>query len=349
MTHPPQAQPDGTQGSGEPRVASSGVPGPPRLLGPREVRALAAELELRPTKARGQNFVIDPNTVRRIVALAGVTKQDHVLEVGPGLGSLTLGLLGVVAGVTALEIDPALADRLPATASEFAPGLADRLTVINADALDAGELSLPVAPTAIVANLPYNVAVPVLISALIALPSLRSGLVMVQKEVADRLCAGPGSRVYGAPSVKVAWFMTASAAGTVPPSVFWPAPRVDSGLVRLTRASDANADADADVDAVGGQAPESPSITPKQAHTATPTRPLAPEQVRRTAFAAIDAAFGHRRKVLRTVLAPWAGSLAAAEDILHACGIDPRARGETLAVADFRALALAKLALSGDQ
>ena len=338
-------QASGAQGQG----SAAGDPAV-HLLGPREVRTIAAELGLRPTKARGQNFVIDPNTVRRIVALAGLAERDYVLEVGPGLGSLTLGLLDVVAGVVAVEIDPVLASRLPATIAEFAAGRTDRLTVLTSDALNVANLALPVAPTAIVANLPYNVAVPVLISALIALPSLRSGLVMVQKEVADRLCARPGSRVYGGPSVKVAWFAEASTAGSVPPSVFWPAPRVDSGLVRLARYTGD----DEQVAGTHGDAGEHDSAgTVRQTVTAGQTGAAGetpePELVRRTAFAAVDAAFGQRRKVLRTVLAPWAGSLAAAESIFDTCGIDPRARGETLAAADFRALALAKLALADTQ
>ena len=303
------------------------------LLGPRQVRALATELGLRPTKARGQNFVIDPNTVRRIVTLAGITADDAVLEIGPGLGSLTLGLLATGASVMAIEIDPLLADRLPVTVAHYAPSRAGRLTVRTADALDIAITELPTPPTAIVANLPYNVAVPVLISVLLALPSLRSGLVMVQKEVADRLCASPGSRVYGAPSVKVAWFMAASAAGSVAPSVFWPAPRVDSGLVRLRRWPDSHASR------------QHTCSNEPSGLAAVRDQSLNSEQIRATAFAAIDAAFGQRRKVLRTVLAPWAGSTTAVETILESCGIDPRARGETLSASDFRCLALANLAL----
>ncbi|MFI0433955.1 MAG: 16S rRNA (adenine(1518)-N(6)/adenine(1519)-N(6))-dimethyltransferase RsmA, partial [Candidatus Nanopelagicales bacterium] len=203
-----------------------------RLLSPADVRRLAAELDLRPTKAKGQNFVIDPNTVRMIAARADVGPNDVVLEVGPGLGSLTLALLPLVRRVIAVEIEPALATRLPYTAAEFAPAVSDRLTVVCGDALHLPELPGP-APTALVANLPYNVAVPVLLEVLAAYPTIERGLVMVQKEVADRLCAAPGSRVYGVPSVKLAWYADAAPAGTVSASVFWPAPRVASGLVRF--------------------------------------------------------------------------------------------------------------------
>ena len=277
-----------------------------RLLSAADVRRLAAELDLRPTKAKGQNFVIDPNTVRMIAGRAEVGPDDVVLEVGPGLGSLTLALLPMVRRVAAVEIAPELAARLPETVGEYAPALQDRLTVVFADALDLPRLPDPVGePTALVANLPYNVAVPVLLEVLGAYPSIERGLVMVQKEVADRLCAAPGSRMYGVPSVKLAWYATAQPAGTVSASVFWPAPRIASGLVRFRRR------------------PE----------------PLADDATRRRAFAAIDAAFRQRRKVLRTALAPWAGTPAAAESILQACDISPGARGETLAAADFACLA----------
>lgn len=283
--------------------------GEARLLTPADVRALAAELDLRPTKARGQNFVVDPNTVRMIADRAQLAPDDVVLEVGPGLGSLTLALLPKARAVTAVEIEPALAQRLPRTVTQCAPDFAERLRVVTADAVRLPELPGP-APTALVANLPYNVAVPVLLECLAALPSLRGGLVMVQREVADRLCAPPGSRVYGVPSVKLAWYATATSAGTVSASVFWPAPRVASGLVRFVRHHD-----DSNVEA-GAEDP-----------------------LRRDAFAAIDAAFGQRRKVLRTALAGWAGSPPRAEVLLRACAIDPSARGETLTAGDFRCLA----------
>ena len=238
-------------------------PAGPRLLGPAEVRSLAAELDLRPTKQRGQNFVIDPNTVRRIVRESGVGPDDVVVEVGPGLGSLTLALLGVAGRVVAVEVDPLLAGRLPATVAEFAPDRTERLEVVAADALRVTELPGP-APTALVANLPYNVSVPVLLHLLSLLPSLRSGLVMVQAEVADRLAAAPGSKVYGVPSVKAAWYAEVRRAGAIGRNVFWPAPNVDSGLVAWTR--------------------RDPPTT----------------RVSRTdVFAVVDAAFAHRRKALR--------------------------------------------------
>jgi 16S rRNA (adenine1518-N6/adenine1519-N6)-dimethyltransferase len=272
------------------------------LLGPAEIRDLAARLGVAPTKKLGQNFVHDPNTVRRIVAAAGLTPQDVVLEVGPGLGSLTLGLVGAAAHVHAVEIDPVLAAALPATVTS------DRLTVHHADALRVTAADLRPPPTMLVANLPYNVAVPVVLNLLAELPTLRGGLVMVQKEVADRLVAGPGSKVYGVPSVKLAWYATARAAGRVPPAVFWPVPNVDSGLVAFTRRTPP-----AEVD-------------------------------RRAVFAVIDAAFAQRRKTLRAALAGWAGSPADAEKILLSAGIKPQARGESLSVEEFAAIAAAATA-----
>ena len=209
-------------------------PAGPRLLGPAEVRPLAAELDLRPTKQRGQNFVIDANTVRRIVRESGITGDDVVVEVGPGLGSLTLALLEVARRVIAIEIDPLLAERLPATIAAYAPDQADRFEVVLADAMRVEAVPGP-PPTALVANLPYNVSVPVLIHLLTLLPSLERGLVMVQAEVADRLAAGPGSKTYGVPSVKAAWFADVRRAGAIGRNVFWPAPNVDSGLVAWTR------------------------------------------------------------------------------------------------------------------
>jgi len=278
------------------------------LLGPAEVRRLADRLGLRPTKTLGQNFVHDPNTVRRIVRTAGLDPTDVVVEVGPGLGSLTLALLPAVSTVYAVEIDPVLAGALPATVAEHAPQYAGRLRVVHADALrlSAGELTGAAPggaagpePTALVANLPYNVSVPVLLHLLATLPSLRSGLVMVQREVADRLTAVPGSKVYGIPSVKLAWYAHARPAGRVPPSVFWPVPNVDSGLVAFTR------------------------------------RPAPADVPRDKLFALVDAAFAQRRKTLRAALAGWAGGAPAAEQILIAAGIDPGARGEALTVQQF--------------
>lgn len=273
------------------------------LLDPRTIRALAAELDLRPTKQRGQNFVHDANTVRRIVAASGITADDVVLEIGPGLGSLTLGLLEAARHVTAIEIEPALARRLPRTVAERMPDAAERLSVVEGDALEVDALPDP-QPTAVVANLPYNVSVPVLLHLCETFTAWTRGLVMVQLEVADRLVAPPGSRVYGVPSVKLAWFAEASRVGTVPPTVFWPVPNVDSGLVRIVRR----------------EPPET-----------TATR----EQV----FAVVDAAFAQRRKMLRSALAGMFGSSAAASEALVAAGVDPQARGETLDVVAFARIA----------
>ncbi|MBB3041494.1 16S rRNA (adenine(1518)-N(6)/adenine(1519)-N(6))-dimethyltransferase RsmA [Nocardioides soli] len=270
----------------------------PRLLGPADVRALAARLDLRPTKQRGQNFVIDANTVRRIVREAGVTADDVVVEVGPGLGSLTLALLEVVGRVVAIEVDDKLAGLLPETIAAYAPAQADRLEVVRADAMRVDEVPGP-PPTALVANLPYNVSVPVLLHLLALLPSLERGLVMVQAEVADRLAASPGSKVYGVPSVKAAWFADVRRAGAIGRNVFWPAPNVDSGLVAWTRR-------------------EPPS-------TMVP---------RERVFDVIDAAFAQRRKALRGALRV----LAPAEVVdaaLERAGVAPLARGETLTVHDF--------------
>lgn len=275
-----------------------------QLLGARETRAIASDLGVSPTKKLGQNFVIDPNTVQRIVRAAGVEPGETVLEVGPGLGSLTLALLEVGCRVIALEIDPVLAARLPITLAEHAPG-ADA-TVVLADAMRVKRDAILShgTPTMLVANLPYNVSVPVLLHLLELLPELRGALVMVQKEVADRLCAPPGSRTYGIPSVKAAWFGKAEAAGSIGRNVFWPEPNVDSGLVRVTRASPPNC--------------------------AGP---------RERVFAVVDAAFAQRRKALRSALAGIAGGPDAAEAALRAAGVDPRARGEQLGIAEFARLA----------
>jgi 16S rRNA (adenine1518-N6/adenine1519-N6)-dimethyltransferase len=276
---------------------------PARLLTAGDVRRLAAALGVRPTKRLGQNFVVDANTVRRIVRAAALEPDDVVLEVGPGLGSLTLGLLPEVARVVAVEIDPILARALPQTVADHAPALLDRLEVVAADALRVRTVPGP-APTALVANLPYNVAVPVLLHLFDVMPSLDHGLVMVQAEVADRLAAPPGSRTYGVPSVKAAWWARMHRAGSVPRSVFWPVPNVDSALVAFTRR----------------QPPESA---------------VSREQV----FAVVDAAFAQRRKSLRAALAGWAGSAPSAELALRAAGIEPSARGEALDVEAFARLA----------
>lgn len=272
-------------------------------LGATHVRELAARLNVRPTKSWGQNFVVDANTVRRIVRVAGVGPDDVVVEVGPGLGSLTLALLPEVAQVIAIEVDPALAAALPETIHAHAPAYVDQLTVVQADALAVTDLPGP-APTAMVANLPYNISVPVVLRFLEQFPTIQRILVMVQLEVAERLAAPPGSKVYGVPSVKAAWDAEVSLAGTVPRSVFWPVPRVDSGLVRLTR-----------------RAPAATGVS------------------RREVFSCIDAAFAQRRKTVRAALAGWAGSAEEAELILRQAGVDPRTRGEQLAVQDFAAIA----------
>jgi 16S rRNA (adenine1518-N6/adenine1519-N6)-dimethyltransferase len=271
------------------------------LLGPAEVRSLAAGLDLRPTKQRGQNFVIDANTVRRIVRESAIVSDDVVLEVGPGLGSLTLALLEVARRVVAVEVDDRLAAALPGTVAARAPGT--DFEVVHADALRITEVPGP-APTALVANLPYNVAVPVLLHLMALLPSLQRGLVMVQAEVADRLAARPGSKAYGVPSAKAAWFADVRRAGAVARSVFWPVPNVDSGLVAWTRR-------DPPTDRVS----------------------------RRQVFAVVDAAFAQRRKVLRGALRPLAGSAEAAERALLAAGVEPTARGEQLDVAAFARIA----------
>lgn len=268
---------------------------------------MAAELGVRPTKTLGQNFVHDANTVRRIVLSAGLSAHDVVVEVGPGLGSLTLGLLEPAAAVIAVEIDPVLAARLPRTVQERAPGLAATLTVLQADALRVRAGDFVQQPTALVANLPYNVAVPVLLHLFAELPTLHSALVMVQAEVADRLAAPPGNRTYGVPSVKARFYGTVTRAGSVPRGVFWPVPGVDSGLVRVERH--------------------------REPAWATDTA------TRHRVFAVVDAAFAQRRKTLRAALAGWAGSPVEAERRLRAVGIDPRTRGEQLDVAAFVALA----------
>jgi 16S rRNA (adenine1518-N6/adenine1519-N6)-dimethyltransferase len=285
------------------------------LLGPRDIRVLAETLDLRPAKHWGQNFVVDAGTVRKIARLAGVGPGDHVLEVGPGFGSLTLALLETGADVTAVEIDPRLAATLPTIAAAHAPDDAPRLTVIHADALrvtasdvedaraaregDAGN-----APTALVANLPYNVAVPVILTALENFPGLERVLVMVQAEVADRIAAPPGSRTYGIPSAKVAWYGSARRAGNVGRAAFWPVPRVDSALVLVERR-------------------DPPATTAR----------------REDVFAVVDAAFAQRRKAMRGAIRAMAGSPEAGDRVLERAGVDGLSRGETLDIAAFARLA----------
>lgn len=287
----------------EGRCRLSGPALPPSLLGATEVRRIAEAIGLRPTKQRGQNFVVDANTVRRIVRTSGVGPDDVVVEVGPGLGSLTLELLGVARQVVAVEIDPVLAGRLPVTVADHAPDHADRLHLVQADAMRVEDLPGP-APTALVANLPYNVSVPVLLHLLERFDSIESVLVMVQAEVAHRLAAGPGSRTYGVPSVKASWYCDVALAGTIGRQVFWPVPNVDSALVSLRRRP-----------------------TPGD------------ETLRRATFRVVDAAFAQRRKTLRAALSGLVGSGAAAEEALRSAGVDPQARGEQLDVADFARIA----------
>ncbi|MEY4136413.1 MAG: hypothetical protein RL205_541 [Actinomycetota bacterium] len=272
------------------------------LLGAREIRELAESLGIRPTKKLGQNFVIDPNTVQRIVRSADVVPTDHVLEVGPGLGSLTLALLQEVASVIAIEIDPVLAEQLPRTIALHMPDRAGALTLIVSDAMKVDVV--PGEPTALVANLPYNVSVPVLLHLLEVVPSIRTALVMVQKEVAERLAAEPGSRTYGIPSLKARWYGEVRMAGNIGRNVFWPEPNVDSALVRVDRR-------------------EQPTC----------------ESSREWVFKVIDTAFAQRRKSLRGALAQLAGSPDAAEQALRAADIDPGRRGEALTLPEFIALA----------
>ena len=268
-------------------------------LGPAEIRDLAGLLDLQPTKKLGQNFVVDANTVRRIVAAAGVTDADTVVEIGPGLGSLTLGLLATGASVVAVEIDRRLAEQLPRTVDLLRPGAP--LTVVAADAMTITDL--PGNPTILVANLPYNISVPVLLHLLEYFPGLRSGLVMVQAEVGQRLAAPPGSKVYGSPSVKAAWYGGWRTAGQISRQVFWPVPNVDSILVGFARHA----------------------------------TPLGTEGERRATFRIVDAAFQQRRKMLRQALAGVLGP--AASDILERAGVDPTTRGEQLSVDDFLSIA----------
>jgi 16S rRNA (adenine1518-N6/adenine1519-N6)-dimethyltransferase len=275
---------------------------PPDLLGRSAVRELAERLDFKPTKRWGQNFVVDANTVRKIVRVAEVSAGDVVLEVGPGLGSLTLALLEADAQVVAVEIDPVLAAALPDTVADRAPDQRENLVVLNLDALKLTHGTA--APDVLVANLPYNVAVPVLLHLLSEFDSLDRGLVMVQWEVAERLAAPPGSRTYGVPSVKAAWYADVTLQGRVRPSVFWPPPNVESGLVGFRR-------------------------RPAPRTTAS----------RDEVFACIDAAFAQRRKSLRAALSRWAGGPDAADAALRAAAVDPSLRGERLTVEQFATVA----------
>ena len=267
------------------------------LLGGNEIRQLAEELDLRPTKKLGQNFVTDPNTIRKIVTAAKLKGNETVVEIGPGLGSLTLGLLEAVKELIVVEIDPRLAGRLQQTIASKAPGA--KCQIVLADAMKVREL--PRNPTALVANLPYNISVPVILHFLERFPSLEKGLVLVQTEVAARLAARPGSKVYGGPSAKVAWYAEANLAGSVSRNIFWPIPNVDSALVYFAKRD----------------------------------KPLGDEELKLKTFDVIDHAFAQRRKTLRQALATWAETPSEAERILIAAGVSPQARGEDLSIEDF--------------
>jgi 16S rRNA (adenine1518-N6/adenine1519-N6)-dimethyltransferase len=276
------------------------------LLGGNDIRDLAARLDVVPTKKLGQNFVTDPNTIRRIVAAAKLDGSETVVEIGPGLGSLTLGLIEVANKVIAVEIDPKMAAALEQTIAKRAPGANFKL--IHQDAMKVTDLGDQ--PSSLVANLPYNISVPVLLHFLEQFESLQTGLVLVQAEVAHRLAAKPGNKVYGVPSVKLAWYAESALAGNIGRNIFWPVPNVDSALVYFAKRAVA----------------------------------LGDEELRLATFAAVDGAFGQRRKTLRQALADWAGSAAAAEVLLLAAGVDPQKRGEQLDVHDFVKIAQAKMA-----
>jgi len=286
--------------------ADSGAQARVELLGAAHIRKLASDLNVVPTKKLGQNFVIDPNTVRRIAAEAHLQTDDVVVEIGPGLGSLTLAMLPLVSEVVVVEIDRVLAQQLPLTVAKHAPSLADRLNVMNADAMTVTQLGCE--PSKLVANLPYNISVPVVLHFLEQFPSIQEVLVMVQAEVADRMAAGPGSRTYGVPSAKLAWYGNVTKAGNVGRNVFWPAPNVDSGLVRIVR------------------------------HEQNPD-----ESLRAKTFAVIDSAFGQRRKTIRSALGAALGTTTQVEQVLAVAGIDSGLRGEQLAIADFLAIARAAI------
>ena len=274
------------------------------LLGGADIRALADALGVVPTKKLGQNFVTDPNTIRKIVAQAKLTGNETVVEIGPGLGSLTLGLLEVAKSVIAVEIDHKMAAAIQDTVSKRAPG--KNFFLVSADALKVTEL--PLEPQALVANLPYNISVPVLLHFLEHFPTIHSGLVLVQAEVAHRVAATPGSKVYGVPSAKLAWYAESNLAGNIGRNIFWPVPNVDSALVYFIK-----------------------RVTS-----------LGDEALRLDTFQVIDEAFAQRRKTLRQALANWAGSPALAEEILLRAGIDPTKRGEALTILDFVSIAKAK-------
>ncbi len=301
-----------------PRLPSDAQPSESGLLGPIEVHAICEALGVRPTKTLGQNFVHDAGTVRRIVRDAGIGEGTQVVEVGPGLGSLTLGLLEAGAWVRAIEIDPVLARALPVTVAQRMPDAAQRLHVVNRDAVQIeGLADFGVdwdAPTHLVANLPYNVAVPLLLSMMESFPSLDYALVMVQAEVADRLAAEPGSRTYGVPSVKAAWYGNANRAGTIGRSVFWPIPNVDSALVSLRRLE----------------------------------TPRGDTALRLATFEACDTAFSQRRKTLRAALKNWAGGADTAQELCDRAQVDSSIRGEKLGIEDYVRLGRALLEMRAE-
>jgi 16S rRNA (adenine1518-N6/adenine1519-N6)-dimethyltransferase len=272
------------------------------LLGAVEIREIAERIGVRPTKKLGQNFVVDANTCRKIVKSADVRSTDVALEIGPGLGSLTLAMMESAKEVIAIEIDDRLSAELPETAKRHGFDTS-KLTIINEDAMNIS--TLPIEPTVLVANLPYNVSVPVLLRFLELFPTLRSGVVMVQSEVADRLVAKPNSKTYGSPSVKATWWADLTSAGTVSRSIFWPVPNVDSSLVRFVRHQSAG-----------------------------------DEALRKVVFKIIDAAFAQRRKMMRAALSDMCGGSAAASSIIEASGIDPTIRGEALELSDFIKIAI---------
>jgi 16S rRNA (adenine1518-N6/adenine1519-N6)-dimethyltransferase len=277
------------------------------LLGAAEIRELAAALDLKPSKSLGQNFVHDGNTCLKIVRTAGVQPDDVALEIGPGLGSLTLAMMQEAKAVVVVEIDKRLAEQLPITAAKHADN-PEKLTVINKDALQID--SLPIDPTVLIANLPYNVSVPVFLHMLEIFPTLRTGVVMVQAEVADRLAAKPSTKEYGVPSVKAAWWADVTGAGVVSRQIFWPVPNVESKLVAFTR-------------------------------RATP----GDEALRKRTFEIIDLAFAQRRKMLRSALSSRYGGSTPAEEVLQAAGIDATLRGEALEIGSFVAIAQHEIAV----
>lgn len=273
-----------------------------KFLGAAQIRQLASQLDLSPTKKWGQNFVIDPNTVRRIIEVSGVTAEDDVVEIGPGLGSLTIGLLAQANSVVAVEIDERLAIQLPNTISDLDSELVNKLIVLNEDALKISEL--PTTATKLVANLPYNISVPVILHFLEKFPSIREVLVMVQAEVGERLAAGPGSKIYGVPSVKARFYGDVAQVATISRQIFWPVPNVDSVLVRIVRHEQA------------------PNLAMK-------------EQL----FAVVDAAFSQRRKTLRSALSSFLGGSAQVDIVLAAAGVNSGLRGEQLDIDAFLAIA----------